>query len=71
MNILQQTLVSASAQEDVQMILAVMVLLMAAILFRLAVEAGVHPSARKTARTFLSADYWIRRQKRRGFPYRT
>jgi hypothetical protein len=70
-NIFQQELLITSDQDDVQMILAVIFLIVAVILFRLAVEAGVHPSAREMAKTFLSADYWIRRQKRKGFGYRT
>ena len=70
-NIFQQALLITSDQDDVQMILAVIFLIVAVILFRLAVEAGVHPSAREMAKTFLSADYWIRRQKRKSFGYRT
>ena len=70
MNIFQEVFLTTSVPVDVQIILGVSCLIVAVNLLNLAVEAVVRPSARSTKTIYLSADYWIRRQKLRGFGYR-
>ena len=69
MNIFQQALSITSGQDDVQVVLALMFLIVAVILFKLAVEVGVQAPAHKTVKAILSANYWIKRKKRKGFGY--
>ena len=69
MNSFQQVLLITFGQDDVPTILALMFLIGAAILFKLAVEVGVQAPAHKTVKAILSANYWIKRKKRKGFGY--
>lgn len=66
MNTFQEALLTSSAPEDVQVILGALILILVATLLRLTIESVVYPAARKATIRFLSADYWIRRQNRRG-----
>jgi hypothetical protein len=66
-NIFQEALLITSAPQDVQIILGAFIVTLAATLLRPVIETYVYPAARNTTVRFLSPDYWIKRQKRRGF----
>jgi hypothetical protein len=70
-NTFQEALLTSSAPEDVQIILAAFIVILAATLLRLVIETYVYPAASKKTVRFLSADYWIKRQKRKGIAYRS
>ena len=67
MVILQEAFFISSAPDDIQMVLGAFSVIAALVLFSLSVEAGIYPSVRNWTGTFLTADYWIRRHKRKGF----
>jgi hypothetical protein len=69
-NIFQEVFLTTSVPVDVQIILGVSCLIVAVTVVNLAVESVVRPSTRNTMTMSRIADYWIRRQKSRGFGQR-
>ena len=69
MIILQEAFFISSAPDDVQVVLGAFFVIAALVLFSLSVEAGIYPSVRNWTGTFLTADYWVRRHRRRGFAW--
>jgi len=69
MIILQEALLITSAPDDIQMVLGAFFVIAALVLFSLSVEVGMYPSVRNWTGTFLTADYWLRRHKRRSFAW--
>lgn len=67
MIILQEVFFVTSAPDDIQMVLGAFFVIATLVLISLSVEVGIYPSVRDWVGTFLTADYWIRRQKRRAF----
>jgi hypothetical protein len=69
MIILQEAFFITSAPDDFQMVMGAFFVISALVVFGFSVEAGMGPSMRNWTGTFLTADYWIRRHKRRGFAW--
>jgi hypothetical protein len=69
MIILQEAFFITSAPDDIQMVLGAFFVISALVLFSLSVEAGTGPSVRNWTGAFPTADYWVRRHKRRGFAW--
>ena len=69
MIILQEAFFITPAPDDIQMIFGAFFVTSALVLFSLSVEAGTGPSVRNWTGTFLTADYWVRRHRRRGFAW--
>jgi hypothetical protein len=69
MIVLQEAFFITSAPDDIQMVLGTFFVISALVLFSLSVEVGIYPSVRNWTGTFLTADYWVRRHKRRDFAW--
>jgi hypothetical protein len=69
MNTLHEPLLIACAPPDLLIGLGLFFALAALTLFILAMDAGHYPTSRKSLARYLSADYWIRRQRRSVFCY--
>ena len=67
MNIFQEVFLTTSIPVDVQIILGLSWVIIAVTVLNLAVESFVRPPTRNTMTMSMIADYWIRRQKFRGF----
>ena len=59
----------ATAPAGIKVAIASLFLIAAAILFCLALEAGLYPSAQRYLQQYMRAEYWIRRQKRKHIAY--